>query len=543
MGANADLIISNANIYTMDATRPRSRALAIKDGRILAVGEIDCIGNLAGSDTRTMDAGGRLVLPGFQDTHIHLMDSGMAFSTGVDLASANNISDLQELVRKQARKNRGELWVRGLCWDPGLFIGLGLDRHALDRAERDRPVFLMAADGHNAVINSAAIRELDLSTDTPNPPNGEIVRDKNGEPTGMLQEDAIWWVQGQLPKLSQQQRQDGVVFGAAHANRHGITGVIDAMASEGFMQTYTGLDREGKLTVRVAATSKVFPDDSLDDAMQRLKHIRETCRSERVYMHSAKFFLDGVMENGTAAMLEDYETGGNAPIMFDEMLLRQMLVEFDRERFQLHMHTIGDRAVRVALDGIEAARAANGPWPALHQLAHMQSIHPDDIPRFRELGALANWQPLWACPDGASKLALDMIGSKRGRYMYAVNSVVKTGAPYAISSDWFVSTLNPFEIMQVAVTRQNPQSGPSGPALCEKERIDVESVVRGYTTNAAAGAWRSQSTGSLSPGKCADVIVVDRDIFNIPPTEIGRTEVLLTLLDGREVYRSDNFDA
>ncbi len=543
MSSHADLIITNANVYTMDAAHPRARAIAISDGRILATGEGDTIDALAGSGTRIIDAGGRLVLPGFQDTHIHLMESGIAFSNGVDLAPAKGIADLQKLLREQADKTRGELWVLGLGWEPALFLGLGLDRHALDPVVDDRPVFLMAADGHNAVINTAALRELGLNADSPNPPNGEIARDQSGEPTGMLHEDAIWEIHSRLPALSRQQRQAGTKFGAAHANRHGITGVLDAMVSEDFMRTYTELDQAGELTLRVAATSKVFPHDSLDGAMERLKHIRETYRTDRVYMHSAKFFLDGVMENGTAAMLEDYASGGNAPIMFDEPLLRQLMVAFDRERFQLHLHTIGDRAVRVALDGIEAARDANGVWPALHQLAHIECIHPDDIPRFRELETVANWQPLWACPDEASKLALGRVGAQRGRYIYALNSVIETGAPYAISSDWFVSTLNPFEIMQVAVTRQHPDHAPDGPALCDNECIDVETVVRGYTINAAAGAWRSHSTGSLRPGKCADLIVLDQDIFNVSRYQIGNTKVLLTLLDGEEVHRADDFDA
>jgi predicted amidohydrolase YtcJ len=230
--------------------------------------------------------------------------------------------------------------------------------------------------------------------------------------------------------------------------------------------------------------------------------------------------------------------------MFELDHLESLFKALDADRFQLHIHTIGDLAVRVALDGIEAARQANGPWPALHQLAHIQVIDPSDIPRFRELGAVANFQPLWAVPDPANiDVALPMVGKLRGRWMYAVQSVIESGAPYAISSDWAVSTLNPFEIMQVAVTRQNPEDGPGGAAFIPEERLDVETVVKGYTTNAAAAAWRAQDTGSLSPGKCADLIVLDRDIYRIPAHEIGDTRVLMTLLGGEAVHRVDDFDA
>jgi predicted amidohydrolase YtcJ len=539
----ADLIITNAQIHTMDGLNPRADAIAIKDGRVLFVGTETDVSNVANGTTKRMDAGGRVMLPGFQDTHIHLQDSGVEFHVGADLAGASNIGDLQALVRKQAAETADNYWVRGLCWNPSVFPVTELNRHLIDEAIADRPVYLMASDGHNAVMNSLALRELNITGETPNPPNGEIVKGDDGEPNGMLYEDAIWWALGMLPRLTEDDHLDGTKEACAHANKHGITGVLDAMSGERHMKVYTGLDNAGELNLRVAATSKVFPHDDLDDAMGRLNFLRRTYRSEKVYMHSAKFFLDGVMENGTAAMLDDYETGGNYPIMFDEDHLEKLLIAFDADRFQLHLHTIGDKAVRVALDGIEAARTANGPWPALHQLAHIQCIDDADIPRFAELGAVANFQPLWACPEGGTEIAVDMVGANRARNIYAVKSVVETGAPFAISSDWFVSTLNPFEIMAVAITRQNIGAGPDSPAFNASECIDVDTVVKGYTTNAAAGAWRADTTGSLTRGKHADLIILDRDIFEVSPAEIAETVVDLTLLGGREVHRSRKFSA
>ncbi|MBT3557620.1 MAG: amidohydrolase [Rhodospirillales bacterium] len=538
----ADLIIVNAKIHTMDGLNPHADAIAVQGGRILAVGAEADVSNVANGTTKRMDAGGRVLLPGFQDTHIHLQDSGVEFHRGVDLAGSKNIGELQARVRKQAADTPNNVWVQGLCWDPGTFPVTELNRHLIDEAVSDRPVYLMASDGHNAVVNSMALRELNITAETPNPPNGEIVKGDDGEPNGMLYEDAIWWALGMLPKATKEDLLDGTKEACAHANKHGITGVLDAMSGERHMQVYTGLDNAGELNLRVAATSKVFPHDDLDDAMGRLNFLRETYRSEKVYMHSAKFFLDGVMENGTASMLEDYETGGNYPIMFDEDHLEKLLIAFDADRFQLHLHTIGDKAVRVALDGIEAARRANGPWPALHQLAHIQCIDDADIPRFAELGAVANFQPLWACPEGGTDIAVKMVGEKRARNIYAVKSVIETGAPYAISSDWFVSTLNPFAIMAVAITRQNIGEGPNSPAFYPEECIDVETVVRGYTTNAAAGAWRANTTGSLARGKYADLIILDRDIFHVSPSEIAETVVDFTMLNGEEVQRSGKFD-
>jgi hypothetical protein len=540
----ADTIVINANVRTMDAAHPGAKALAVKNGRIVALGDTDSIRDLANGATRAIDAGGRLVLPGFQDTHIHLQDSGIGFATGVDLTGAHTLDALQDKLREQAAKTADDYWVRGLCFSASHFNASNLTREMLDQAVPDRPLFIMANDGHNAAMNSLGLRELNITAETPDPANGTIVRQEGGEPNGFLHEDAIWWALGMTPRPSEDDYRAGVRWAAAHANRHGLTGVLDAMVDERHLRVYTDLDNAGELNLRVASTCKVFPHESdVAAAVERLCDLRQRFRSDKVYLHSAKFFIDGVMENGTAAMLDDYVTGGNAPIMFDVDHLEQLLVAFDAARFQLHQHTIGDRAVRVALDGIEAARAANGPWPAFHQLAHIQSIHPDDIPRFRELGAIANWQPFWAQPeDPDHEVATPLMGPERMRYIYALKSVIDTGAPYAISSDWFVTTLNPFEIMQVAVTRQTPEDGPDAPAFFPEERIDVETVVQGYTNNAAAGAWRGDVTGSLTQGKFADLIIVDRDIFNIDAFELGGTNVLLTMLEGADVHQSESFD-
>ena len=540
----ADTILINANIRTMDAAHPSAEALAIKGGRIVAVNGTDSIRDLANGDTRVIDAGGRLVLPGFQDTHIHLQDSGVGFVTGVDLEKADTPAKLQAGLRDRAAKTPDGYWVQGLCFSSGVFNASNLTREMLDEAVPDRPVYIMANDGHNAAMNSLGLRELNITAETPNPPNGEIIKGANGEPTGFLYEDAIWWALGMLPKPTDGEYRDGVKYAANYVNQYGITGVLDAMVGERHLRVYTDLDKAGELNVRVGSTCKVHPHETdVAKAVERLMDLRERFRTDKVCMHSAKFFLDGVMENGTAAMLEPYTNGQNAPIMFDEDHLEQLLVAFDKERFQLHLHTIGDKAVRVALDGIEAARKGNGPWPALHQLAHIQSIHPDDIPRFRELNAVANWQPYWACPEpSVSDVAEPMLGPERSRYMYAVKSVIETGAPFAISSDWFVTTPNPFEIMQVAVTRQVPGGSPDSPVFTPEERIDVETVVKGYTTSAAAGVWRGDVTGSLSVGKFADLIILDRDIFQADPYELGETEVQLIMLEGKDVHRADGFD-
>jgi predicted amidohydrolase YtcJ len=539
----AEFILLNADIHTMDPLQPRAQALAVDGGRVLALGADDQIRPLAGRRTRIVDAGGRLVLPGFQDTHIHLQDAGTRFHSSVDLSEAQTVGDLQRLLRDFSARRPGEAWLRGMGLYSGIFGAHNLDRAVLDAAVADRPAFIYGSDGHNAAINSRACDLLGLGASTADPLNGQFVRDSSGNPTGLLYEEAVFWVIRRMPELGDAGYADGVRHGQALCNRHGITGVLDARVAERHMRVYRGLDEAGELSLRIRATAKVLPEEKPAAALERLETLRRGS-TPMASLHSAKFFLDGVLENRTAVMLTDYSDGpgGNGDLMFGRDQLREHFIAFDAARFQLHVHVIGDGAARVALDCIEDARRANGPWPSLHQLAHLQMIDPADIPRFRSLGVVANIQPLWARHEpSVSDIALPMVGEARGRWMYPWRSVVASGAPYAVSSDWGVSTLNPFAIMEVAVTRRPVGAAPDYPVFLPEQRLEIADVVRGYTLNAAAAAWRAEETGSLTPGKFADLIVLDRDIFAIKPHEIGATEVLLTLLGGREVHRAKDF--
>ncbi|MCB1445640.1 MAG: amidohydrolase [Rhizobiaceae bacterium] len=538
-----DLIIVNADIVTMDPLTPRAEALAVAAGRIAALGRSAEIAALAGPDTRIVDAGGRLVLPGFQDTHIHLQDSGQGYGQNADLTEARTVDELVDIMRAFGATH-DRPWVDGVGWYTGIFTEDNLDRHVLDRAVPDRPCFILASDGHNACLNSRACDFVGLVKGVADPPNGHFVLDADGAPTGMLHEDAIKWADERMPQPTDDDFAFGVKWAAALANRNGFTGVLDASVGDRHVRVYDRLDKAGELTVRVCATARVDPSETVAGALARVSAYRAAHQSAMFTVHSAKFFLDGVLENRTAAMLEPYSDaiGGNAALMFSHDRVLDFFIAFDAARFQLHVHVIGDHACRAALDGFEAARKANGRWPSLHQVAHVQCIDPADIPRFRELGAMMNIQPLWARHEpSVTDVALPMIGAARGRWMYAFRSLIDAGAPYALSSDWGVSTFNPFEIMQTAITRQPPGRPSDHPVFLPQERMTIEECVRGYTTHAAQAAWRDADTGSLSPGKFADIIVLDRDIFSIAPHDIGETRVMLTLLGGREVHRHAAF--
>ena len=534
----ADTIIINGTVLTMEPLATPAGALAIRDGRILAVGSNAEVRALASSRTRIIDAKGRLVLPGFQDTHIHLQDSGYHYGFNAVLDECRSIAELQEALATFAHASKSA-WVRGVGWYTGIFTDANLTRDVLDKVVPDRPCFILASDGHNACLNSKACDLLGIRKGVDDPPNGHFVRDGKGVPTGMLHEDAIDWVTQRMPTVTDDEYAGGVRFAQGLCNRHGITGVLDASVNERHARVYQRLSDQDALTVHVAATAKVEPHENTEDALERVKSLRASCRGDVFKIHSAKFFLDGVLENRTGVMLQPYSDsiGGNAPLMFGHNQVKDLFTAFDAARFQIHIHVIGDGALRAALDGLQVAREVNGAWPSLHQLAHVQCLDPADLPRFRELGAMANLQSLWARHEpSVTDVALPMVGEERGKWMYAFRSLIDAGAPFCLSSDWGVSTLNPFPIMETAVTRQPPRRNGDHPVFLPEQRMSIAECLRGYTVNAAAAAWRSETTGTLSPGKSADVIILDRDVRNCDVYDIGDTEVLLTLFRGKAVH-------
>ncbi|WP_373354626.1 amidohydrolase [Pseudoroseicyclus sp. CXY001] len=534
----ADTILVNAAIRTMDPLNPEAEALAIAGGRVLAVGSEAEIRALAAEGAEVLDAGGRLVLPGFHDTHIHLQDGGHHYVESADLTRADTPELLVDGMKSFAATHNRP-WVFGAFYNSALLNDKNLSAEVLDRAIPDRPAMVTAADAHNACINTAAMRELGLTAETPDPPEGHFVRDADGNPTGLLYERAVTWVNNRRPQPVDEEYREGVLWAQKHANEHGITGVLDALVEERHRRIYAAMAEAGELTVRVVATALVKPGEPAAEAVARVSELRAKAQYDMFRIHSAKFFFDGVVENRTAAMIEDYsdEIGGNFPVMFPKEEIAELFPAFDAARFQIHVHCIGDGAVRAALDGMELARQQNGPWPSRHQIAHIQFIDPADIPRFAELGVVANVQPLWARMEApVTEASIPVVGPERSKYIYAFGALTRARAELVLSSDWTVSTLNPFEIIETAITRQPGREESNVEPLLPEEALTIEQCVAGYTILAAHTGWRETETGSLAPGKLADLIVLDRDIFTCNPKDIGETKVLLTLLGGKAVH-------
>ena len=520
----------------MDPARPTAGWLLIRNGRIAALGD----GAPPDADRR-IDAGGRLVLPGFQDAHVHLLSGGLDLATSAALYDARSENDLLDLIAAHATARPDLPILIGAGWQPGLFGDHNLTAARIDAVTGTRPAVLYDSSFHNACFNGAALRMAGIGDDTPDPPNGHIVRDGQGHATGMLHEEAIPWAVARLPQLTEADWMDGLMAGQAHANAHGITGVLDPKITAQEHAVYLRALREGRLTLWVAGAASVTEADTPETAVPRLVRMRAEAPGPDYHVHSAKFFMDGVFENRTAALKAPYADppGGNAPCMFGDKQTKALFTALDAARFAIHVHVIGDAAAARALDGLEAAREANGPWPARHQLAHLQLTDPADLSRLRAAGATANVQPLWARLDPVvPDIALDMIGPARRAATYAFRAMLDAGADWCLSSDWPVSTLNPFEIIETAVTRQARLGDGAKEPFLPEQALTVEECVLGYTAQAAAACWRGDDTGCLRPGFSADLIVLDQDIFACDPHAIGDTRVVLTLFRGEAVHRT-----
>lgn len=534
----ADLVIANADVVTMDPLNAFAEAVAVRNGRIVAAGSNAAIAAFAGADTTTVDAGGATLLPGLQDTHIHLQDGGLDLAQNAPLWDVRCEDELVAALQRHAQIYRGP-FVIGTGWQPGVFTDATLTRHVLDRAVGDRPLMIYDSGYHNACLNTLACEAIGAVRGASDPPNGRFVRDDSGAPTGMLHEDACVFARERLPRRTEDDYFEGLLAGQAHCNANGITGVLDAQVMDRHCAIYRRMEEAGKLTVRVAATAMAHAHETLATVLERLRRYRQAYRSDLFKVNSAKFFLDGVLENRTAAMLAPYSdaAGGNAPLMFEPQQILDWFAAVDAERFQIHVHAIGDRAVRAALDGLAQARRLNGAWPSLHQIAHVQVIDPADVARFGELDAMANLQALWARhePD-IPDFTMAMVGPERAPMVYAFRSLIDAGAPFCLSSDWPVSSLNPFEIMETAMTRQTPDTRQQGEPFFAEQRLSAQHCLQGYTVNAAAAAWRAASTGSLQAGKFADMTLIDRNPLRIAPSQVGKTKVLATWLGGRQVH-------
>ena len=534
----ADLVLRNGAVYTVDAARSWAQAVAVKDGKIVFVGTDADLGDRIGAATQVVDLKGRMLMPGMQDAHIHPISGGIEASA-CDLNGKRSAEEYLAAIKAYADAHPEEPWILGGGWLMSAFgPGAMPAKELLDAVVSDRPVYLTSTDGHTTWVNSKALEIAGITRETPDPADGRIDRDpKTGEAIGSLQEGAGDLVGRHVPPWSREKRIEGLRYSQKMLNAYGITAVQDASVREPDLEAYAALDAQGGLSLK-AVVSQWWERDKGLEQISAMEALRSKYTHGRVRATAVKMMQDGVMENYTAVMTEPYHLHGSPTgiPMIDPQLLKQAVVQLDAKGFQVHFHAIGDGAIRQCLDAVQSARETNGYSGQRHHLSHIQMINPVDLPRFRELGVIANFQPLWGWADEyITKLTTPFIGEERTRWMYPIAQMHASGAMIAFGSDWSVSTANPYDQIEVAVRRADP-SIPDGAVFLPEQRIALPEAIAAFTIGSAHVNGMEHDTGSIEVGKAADMVVLDRNLFAIDPREISETKALLTLLDGKPVH-------
>ncbi len=542
----ADTLIVNAKIYTVNAKHPWAEALAIRGETIAAVGTRVEIEKLRGPDTRVLDAGGRLVLPGFTDCHIHFISGSISLGQ-VHLEGTKTLAEIQERVKAYAAAHPGTGWILGRGWVYSTFGAEALPhKKYLDEIAPDRPVFLEGYDGHTYWANSKALELAGINKNTPNPPNGIIVRDATtGDPTGALKEAASDLVDKRVPQMTGTQKLEALAAGLREANRQGLVRVHSAGGDFEVLNYYKSLRSEGKLTLRMTIAYFLNPPELKPETMKLLEATRREYDDEWISTNAVKTMLDGVVEAHTAAMLTPYSDDASlsGKMFWDAAKYKAAIKDIDAHGFQIFTHAIGDGAVRLALDAYEGAAKANPKSAGRPRIEHIETINAADVPRFGKLGVIASMQPLHAYPDeNTLTVWARNAGPERVSRAFGWQSIAKTGGGLAYGSDWPVVTLNPWEGLQNAVTRETTEGTPKG-GWVPAERVTLTQAIEAYTLGAAFAGRRERTEGSLQPGKVADVIVVSQDLFAIDPHAISKTQVLTTIVGGKTVYESAEWKA
>lgn len=544
----ADLVIRDAAVYTLNPQQPWAEAVAVRDGIIVAVGGADDMAILTGPDTRVISQPGGMVLPGFQDAHLHPYTSGLDyFDCSLDILPSTVETYLAKAAECNATMAERE-WIVGGGWQLTAFPPNGIpDKALLDSVIPDRPALFFSGDGHTAWANSRAIEIAGITAETPDPPNGRIDRDPaSGEPVGSFQEAAMGLLRVYVPPPPANQRDAAMRHALEYLHRLGITAMQEANANTDpqdplrMLETYRRFADGGELPMHTVI-SLGWDDAKGLEQIHALEAARDRYSGGPLSANTVKFFLDGVVEPHTAALLEDYadRPGYRGELQVPPELLNEAVARLDGAGFQVHIHVIGDAAVRAALDAFAFARTRNGESDGRHHLAHVEFVDPDDIARFAELDVTATFSAMWAVEDDfLTELTLPRVGPERYRWTYPLNSILQTEGRIAFGSDWNVTSPDPLLAIETAVTRIEPLEHRTS-AFMPQERITLEQAIAAATLNAAYVNHLDDRTGSIEPGKLADIAILDTNLFEVEPSAISDAKVVTTLFGGEVVYQRE----
>ncbi len=544
----ADVVFLNGAVYTVDAQHRWVEAVAIRSGKFIGVGTTDEIRAMAGPNTDIIDLEGKMVLPGLHDLHIHPLSGAAQVLYQCNFPSTASPAEIVSAVKRCADDNPERTWITGGRWGSAIFPGSNAHKSLLDDIAADRPIVLSEESGHLTWANSKALELAGITRDTPDPPGGVIMRDpRTGEPTGTLKEAAAGLVRRLIPPITPAERVAAARLAVRTLNEQGVTSIKDAGVGRESLDAYKALDDEGQLTIRVATSLRWRWRAPRAADRSALIDSRHEFRSDRLNTDFAKLVLDGVPTTSkTAAMLDPYVDDAADPnnrgmLFIDQETLNATVTHLDSIGITIKMHAAGDAAVRAGLDAIEVARELNGNTGLRHELGHAGFIHPDDLVRFDRLGAVMEVSPYIWYPTPITDVSIRAaVGDERTDNYWPVKSASRAGAVVVAGSDWpVVPDLNPWLAIEALVTRRDPDEIFEG-VLGAHEAIDLAAALDIFTVNGAYAMRQEDALGSIAEGKKADLIVLDRILFEISPDQIGDTKVMLTVVDGRVVFDREN---
>ena len=528
----ADLVLVSARIWTGDPGRPDASALAVRDGRIVAVGSDAEIRRLRGPKTVVVEGKARRVVPGFIDCHTHMSMGGFNL-LGIDLRHTKDPADFTRRLAAFAKTRPAGLWMTDGAWDHQVWANPVLPTRAmLDPATGDRPACLSRTDGHMMVCNSVALKLANVTRATKDPPGGVVVRDVAGEPTGVLKDAAMDLVGAVRPPRTPAEVREALVTALRHAAENGVTSVQDLPGDARDLDVWEELRNEGKLTARVSYRPSLSQWEKARDRRAAMKN------DEWLRVGGVKGYMDGSLGSGTALFFQAYTddpttSGVYASEAIPLEKLEERVAAADAAGLPVEVHAIGDRANSEILDVFERVAKKNGPRDRRFRVEHAQHIRRQDIPRFAKLGVIASMQPYHAIDDG--RWAEKRIGLERCRTTYAFRSLLDAGATVVFGSDWDVAPISPLAGMDAAVNRRT-LDGRHPEGWIPEQRIRVEEALRAYTTGAAFAGFEEKEKGSLVPGRLADFVVLSDDPLSIPARQLDRIRVETTVVGGRVVY-------
>jgi predicted amidohydrolase YtcJ len=530
----ASLVLLNGKIWTVNEAQPRAEAVACLGSRIVAVGSNGEIRKWIGAGTEVLDLAGKLVLPGFNDAHVHFFSGGENLAS-VQLRDAKSEEEFRKRIAEFAAKQPSGRWISGGGWDHENWTPARLPtRQSIDAVTAGHPVFVNRLDGHMGLANSQALQLAGISRDTPDPPGGTIVRDAAGEPTGVLKDAAMERMYRAIPAPSEDQVADAVRAAMLYAAQNGVTSVQDMSAAPEILRVYQALLARGELTVRISGHQPLA-------SWQRLAAVglRADFGGEKLHIGGLKGFADGSLGSTTALFFEPYldapNTSGLANSeMIPESKMQTHILDADRAGLQVAVHAIGDKANHLVLGMYEEAERQNGARDRRFRIEHAQHLRMDDIPRFGKLHVIASMQPYHCIDDG--RWAEKRIGPERAKSTYAFRALLDSGAVLAFGSDWDVAPMQPLMGIYAAATRRT-LDGKHPNGWVPEQKITVAEAIRAYTMGSAYASFDETIKGSIEPGKLADMVVVSDDILSVPAVEIEKTRVQTTVFDGKVIYR------